>query len=296
MSSVELMSDYQDHANRHVAEIVAALRNEGWILLRDEGYDLQRFSALMTQLCVRLTFDPARDFSSKETQTVDAGSDAVGLHIENGNTPLPPDIVAFHSALSARFGAQTTLCDGAAVYQALPEVLRKKFLQPVTVTRFLPQTHWQRYVAKALGSESTENISLAKLKQFIAAIPGQSFVEAADGGIDYSLTFNPIRKDNCAALPSFANAILGPSYNYQTPHYQFADGQVIDATLMAQLRDICEPLTTEIAWQDGDVVVMDNKRMMHGRRRIPVPLSERKLYIGMGLGLVGCESGFKSIH
>jgi len=40
-----------------------------------------------------------------------------------------------------------------------------------------------------------------------------------------------------------------------------------------------------VTWQDGDVLVIDNKRIMHGRREILVPLNERKLYIAMGLGL-----------
>ena len=32
----------------------------------------------------------------------------------------------------------------------------------------------------------------------------------------------------------------------------------------------------------GDIVIIDNKRCMHGRREITVPLSERRLAIAMG--------------
>ncbi|WP_257222415.1 TauD/TfdA family dioxygenase [Acinetobacter sp. YH16050] len=54
---------------------------------------------------------------------------------------------------------------------------------------------------------------------------------------------------------------------------------------MEELAERCERETSEIDWQDGDVVLIDNKRFMHGRREILVPIEDRKLYICMGLGL-----------
>lgn len=55
--------------------------------------------------------------------------------------------------------------------------------------------------------------------------------------------------------------------------------------MIERLTQLCETYTQDVAWQDGDVLVIDNKRIMHGRREILVPLNERKLYIAMGLGL-----------
>jgi alpha-ketoglutarate-dependent taurine dioxygenase len=55
--------------------------------------------------------------------------------------------------------------------------------------------------------------------------------------------------------------------------------------LIADLAELCERYTQEIQWQDGDIAIIDNKRFMHGRREILVPLEHRKLYISMGLGL-----------
>jgi len=269
-------------------EIKQRLHQQGWVLLRDEGYDLGTFSSLMNRLCERLTFDPAREYSSPQTQTVDAGTDAVGLHIENGNTPLPPDIVAFHSALSATKGSQTTVCDGAEVYHNLPAELKLLFGGTMTVSRYLPKPIWQRYVAKALapnGGVDESDISLSDLDLFMQKVPGQSYSLAHDDGIEYTLKFQPVRSDNVSGVRAFANAILGPSYNYQTPIYRFSDRTELSQEIIEQLRELCERYTQEIAWQDGDVAVIDNKRIMHGRREILVPLNERKLYIGMGLNL-----------
>lgn len=46
------------------------------------------------------------------------------------------------------------------------------------------------------------------------------------------------------------------------------------------LRVLAEACTVEINWQDGDIAVLDNARVMHGRRAIAD--TDRTLFIGMG--------------
>ena len=99
-----------------IKQINLNLTQNGWILLRGFDAPMKSFSKLMDSLCSRLTFDPAREYSSNATQKVNAGTDAVGLHTENGNTPFPPDVVAFYSKKSASHGSQTTICDGHQVF------------------------------------------------------------------------------------------------------------------------------------------------------------------------------------
>lgn len=267
------------------AEIKHTLLEQGWILLRHELYDVQRFSELMTALCQKLTYDPARENITQQSQKVDAGTQAVGLHIENGTTPLPPDIIAFFSEVSATQGSQTTVCDGHEVWKSLPEQLKQKFAAPMTISRYLPKQIWQKYVATALNIAEADTVTWEDLNKFIQMIPGQAISPAHEGGVEYHLQMNMIRYDNLKGVPAFANTILGPSYNYQKPKFTFADGREISQELIAELAALCEQHTQEIDWQDGDVAIIDNKRLMHGRREILVPLEQRKLYISMGLGL-----------
>lgn len=266
-------------------EIRKSLEHSGWILLRGENYSSKEFNDLMHALCRQLTYDPARRYASDAVQRVEAGTAAIGLHIENGNTPLPPDIVAFHSVRSASSGSQTTLCDGITVREKMPSELAEHFAKPIKVSRYLPPALWRKYVASALGKDTPDDVQPADLEFFINSIPGQRARPETDGGIFYELTFNAIRQDNLAQKPAFANAILGPSYNYEPPVYCFADGREIDNATLKLLEDLCARHTHEIQWQDGDVAIIDNKRMMHGRRAITVPLEQRELHIGMGIGL-----------
>ena len=271
------------------ADILMDLQTHGWILLRGYHYDVETFSQLMSQLCQTLTYDPARQHVTSEAQKVDAGTHAIGLHIENGNTPMPPDVIAFFSELSAKKGSQTTICDGHAVYQALSPKLKATFSQPMRISRYLPQAIWQNYVATATGITDAAQISLDDLETFITATTSKTLTHhvepQTDGGVRYVLQIPAIREDNVSGQLTFANTLLGPSFNYEKPEFTLANGQHVDDALIDELTQLCEKYTQDIAWQNGDVVILDNKRMMHGRRQIDVPLTERKLYIAMGLGI-----------
>lgn len=266
---------------QEIANIKANLINNGWLLIRGKECDLYDFSALMQSLCSKLTFDPARQLSSKETQKVDAGKVAVGLHIENGNTPLPPDIVAFYSQKSAVIGSQTTVCDGALLWQSLPKHLKNIFNQQITVSRTLPEHLWKRYVATAL-SMSEDQVEDKHLTIFLKQVSNQAGQLNEMGELHYQLTINPVLNKNLSLKAAFANALLGPSFNYQKPKYTFADGSEVSEEVIAEVSELAERLTQEVQWQDNDIVIIDNKRVMHGRREIIGDLSERELFIGMG--------------
>lgn len=268
-----------------IEQIKQQLCNKGWILLRGEDYNLSKFSNLIGTLCERLTYDPAREYVSKQSQKVDAGTQAMGLHIENGTTPMPPDIISFFSELAVKEGAQTTICDGHQVWQALSNELKEKFSLPVTISRRLKKEIWQSYIANAFGMEDPNQVTKEDLDRFAATIPGQSFTILEDDSVHYHLEMPMIRSDNISRVPAFANAMLGPSYNYEKPIYTFSGGIAINDDIKEELTELCEKYTQEIQWQNNDVLVIDNKRIMHGRREITVPLEERKLYICMGLGV-----------
>jgi hypothetical protein len=151
----------------------------------------------------------------------------------------------------------------------------------MTVTRTLPETLWKRYLANehpALSDPS--EVTMDHILQFKAAIPNQDFTLNDDGSMEYRITLAPVRGSSISNGQAFANAILGPSHNYEKPSYTLEDGSLVTDEEIEALRDIAETCTVEINWQDGDIAVIDNTRVMHGRRAIKDP--DRQLFIGMG--------------
>ena len=257
------------------------LAADGWTLLRGFKMDMPIFSELTSKLCKTITFDPARENTNKNTQKVDAGLGPIGLHIENGNTPVCPDIVTFYSAKAAFEGSQTTVCDGRRVFEAFSDVQKERWLQRMTVKRTLPEALWKRYLANEHPAISEpEEVTHEHILQFKAAIPDQDFTLNADGSLEYRIKLSPVRMSSVSGGRAFANAILGPSHNYEPPIYTLDDRTTVSSDEIADLRDIAETCTIEINWQDGDVAVIDNTRVMHGRRTIKD--QDRQLFIGMG--------------
>lgn len=260
-----------------------ALAESGWVLLRDFQMNLTNFSQVVKKLSRQLTFDPAREYSNDSTQKVNAGTAAVGLHIENGNTPLPPDLVAFYSAKSAISGSQTTVCDGAEIYQHMSNELKALFEKPITVSRTLPSALWRQYVADQHPEISTAaEVNEQHLQDLNALAPNQQATLNSNDSLTYHLAINPCIKGAFSDKLAFANAILGPSFNYETPKVVLSNGEEISEQLKQELTILAEEFTHEVQWQDGDLVLIDNKRVMHGRREIHGDLSQRQLYIGMG--------------
>lgn len=257
------------------------LQTDGWAILRGFDVDMQAFSDLTAKFCKTITFDPAREHSEKNTQMVDAGLGPIGLHIENGNTPVCPDVVAFYSTRAAFEGSQTTICDGRAVYAKFDDALKARWSQKMTVKRRLPEELWKRYLANEHPAISEpEEVTHEHILQFKAAIPNQDFSMNDDGSLDYMLQVSPVRPSPLSQGLGFANAILGPSHNYETPTYTMEDGSVVTTEEIEALREIAETCTVEINWQDGDIAILDNTRIMHGRRAIVD--ADRRLFIGMG--------------
>ena len=89
----------------HVLEqIQSRLELHGYCLLRDFSPDIGQFSWLIRQLCSQVTYDPARLTRDDTVQKVDAGTAAIGPHIENGNTPHVPELVGFFVKLLRVWG------------------------------------------------------------------------------------------------------------------------------------------------------------------------------------------------
>ncbi len=257
------------------------LARGGWALLRGFKTDMAGFSDLTAQMCRTITFDPAREHSERNTQKVDAGLGPIGLHIENGNTPVCPDIVAFYSTRAAFEGSQTTICDGREVFARFDDPQKARWSQKMKVRRNLPEALWKRYLANEHPAiNRPEEVTEEHIQQFKAAIPGQDFSMRDDGSIDYELTVLPVRPSSLTNGQAFANAILGPSHNYEPPVYTLEDGSRVSQDEIEELRDLAETCTVEINWQDGDIAVIDNTRVMHGRRAIKD--ADRQLFIGMG--------------
>ncbi|MFJ8577848.1 TauD/TfdA family dioxygenase [Micromonospora sp. NPDC093277] len=253
---------------------IRLLRESGFILFRGFRADLELFSALVHSISGRITLDPAREFHGGDVaQKVDAGTAGVGLHIENGNSPFAPDLTWFFCEKAAAEGSETTVCDGYRVWDAFSEEVRAQFAaQDIAYSRRVEENRWKAFVQHQTGGEKpAEEITVDDMRA-LATGPGRTVIEPLDGGaIHYEFQVPAAHPTLFGSRLAFANSILGPSYNYEKPRITFADGTEFSAELAKEVEERTAALTENIEWQDGDVALIDNTRVMHGRRDILDP-------------------------
>lgn len=282
-TQIQITYNEKQLSDLDVEWILQELSQNGYCLLRGYQPTVESFSELINKLCGTVTYDPARALSHDSVQKVDAGVDAIGLHIENGNTPRVPNILGFFCNKAARLGSQTTLCDGVELLDALSQEIKKLFVNPITVSRNLSKQQWTSYIAQEHPDlKGADQVTHRHLHEMLSLYPGHSAEINTDGSINYELNVDAIRTSPLCDKPAFANAILGPSFNYNTPQYRLSNNKSVTSALSNQLEVLAEECTQEINWQDGDILLIDNWRVMHGRRAIKDAV-RRELYIGMGM-------------
>jgi len=273
-------SNKQPITNVIESSMFSRLSDCGFILYRGFDTNIDLFSDFVQSGSSRVTIDPMREFYGNTAQKVDAGLDAVGMHVEHGNNPFQPDICWFYCEKAASSGSQTTVCDGYDVWEKMPDNLKNLFdTKEIMYCRYIEGDKWKKMAKNLVPSANSEEE--VTLDAFLSLVDNNGFrVELQeDESVYYEYSTSAVRSNKNVNKKSFANSILGPSYNYQAPIIKFSDGMPIEEDVHDALESIFEESTVEIDWQSGDVLVIDNIHIMHGRRAIEDV--DRKLFNAM---------------
>lgn len=253
------------------AELYQLLGHYGVVLLRNCIHSAEDFSAYVRQNSSRLSLDPARVMVGGAAQLVDAGRQEIGLHCENGNSPFWPDITWFYCQEAPRKGSQTTLCDGEKVLASLSPACRTFFERnSIRYSRTVAGDKWRRLVCHYSPTLSDPAaVSIDDLLQIVGDDP-QTLINfnPHDDSIHYAFSTPAILVSEFSQRPAFANSILGPSFNYEVPVIDTVTGLSIPGEFLVEIAAVSAQYTYPVGWRDHDVVMIDNRRVMHGRQAI----------------------------
>ena len=228
-------------------KLVAHYKAQGYALLRQQsGADKSVYDYLSQKLSARFVsykngVHLDRSQYSSTQSTLNRADYPVPLHGELFYTPSPPRMLWFYcEAYGEGVGGETLLTDGVAVYHALPGELVKRFdQQPICYRR-----------DTSAGSIKDDESVLEHTCSAVTSYDGE---------------------------PAFVNSLL---LAYETevmrrkyPGFmrelgvRWASGRKFERSDIRAIKRVIEPLTVTIAWQPGDILLVDNYRFMHGRNR-----------------------------
>jgi len=244
--------------------IISQFAAHGVVLFRSFSIDIDAFRAvvrLYSEEQIRYPGTSRRSVSQDGTvQTVHVSMNPIPLHSELSHTPFRPDICWFHCVRAPARGSQTTLCDGSLLASVLPSSIRD-LLEP-RILRYR-QTVPISFLHRLLGTKDA-----AAVRELLAGPHGQYYrLHGTEVSQDFTAPALPVAK--FLNTPVFANNIL---HNYRQgkvlTYPTFEDGEVIPEDVIVSIRDLAKSRTFEIQWRDADLLMFDNTRFMHGRRRI----------------------------
>lgn len=263
-----------------VAELIAAYKRYGAVLLRGFDVDLKGFRDLTKSLSSGSVFNESggRLVIDREQniQTVNLGHEPFPLHPELSREPWKPDICFFWCMKAPSKGGETTVCDGVEIVRRLPPAVknafskrRLRYQQPATAAEC---AFW-------LGSPKPDAATIANPP---AHCP-YSF-ELVNGQIHRFFLRPVFHKPMFSDELAFGNFLFfGRYFNRQSYFPTFENREIVPDDLVAAVKAVSDQAESAVAWQPGDIVILDNTRFMHGRRAV-LDLNER--YIATYFGYV----------
>lgn len=269
-----------------VAEVVATLRRHGFVLLRGLARSASDFEAITRRFSRRFLVhgNINRELVSRDgsTQAVDAGLHPLPLHSEMSYGPFYPDSMWFFCAVPPRAGGETTVCDGVELLNALAPTSRSYFkTHRLRYCHRYPPRAWQQAI-------KTTARGLASLKLAIGArlyrkrgVYRFHFDHEQYLCVDYvTSALVPLRDGRHAFANSLEISYLPQVIALRGGSVALEDGAPVSGAVLADVARAAAEAGLRIGWQAGDVVMLDNTRVMHGR--VALSPDDRKILVRLG--------------
>jgi len=260
------------------ADFRSLIFRSGVVLFRGFDADLAAFTALTKHVNtapLEHTIRYSRKTVGDDDTIVAAlpGRHHIALHGEMYYMPRHPDLLWFMCQTAPTQGGETTLCNGARFLEALPSATREAFEgRKIRYRHVRKEADWQR----GFGVQTADEV-LARLRERWGVEPERAKVDG-DGNLSFDVIVDAIVRSKDGTRRAFVNALctmrdyfagardaslLPPTMSIRVA---WEDGSPIAADMLAEIDRIGEGASDLVSWRPGDVVVIDNSWVLHGRR------------------------------
>ena len=183
----------------------------------------------------------------------------MALHSESSFSSVWPEIVWFFCNKPSKKGGETTLCDGVELWKILPAKLKLYFLkQPIkySIEIKLPKIKTKKKIGMQNWITNTCGVS--------------GYVDLKDHKAHLEILRYAIFKVEHLDSYAFANHLIADNQNeLQIKNISMASGEAIPDEYIEIIKEKSFEITYEHSWKKNDILMIYNKRFMHGRNGFP---------------------------
>jgi hypothetical protein len=225
---------------------VVQMKTFGGVILRNLASDKSDFMALTERIAPGIERGVVRTENSLK------------FHGELYFVPWPPDVLWFYCVEPASTGGQTLLCDGVSIMSDMRKDTIAFFSEnPLIYDRVLKPSQWRIW----FNTDRKEEVA-----DRIRSYPSLSGTFAEDL-LHIQFRTYAIRQTKWSGSQAFISSLLHALDSTQRTDIQdYGLITIIPAAIRSELRDLTAKHTFAIEWQSGDIVMIDNTRVMHARR------------------------------
>jgi alpha-ketoglutarate-dependent taurine dioxygenase len=221
------------------------------------------------------------------TTTGNESGFSMPLHGEMYYQKMRPDMLWFYCERPPMVKGQTTLADGRELFSRLSE--RSKALLRSTrllYRRDLSPADWQT-MFKTESPDELHQICEANEMTLEVRSDDSIVIEYVTPAIRPAHSDGEIFINNAMLLVkselAFRNGEAAPFVGTATAKVplvvRLEDGSVLPEWLIADIDEVSEEITIEVQWQRGDILAVDNRRILHGRRKT---VGDREILVRLG--------------
>lgn len=197
------------------------------------------------------------------------------LHHEMAQTPVYPSRLFFFCEQPAEHGGATPLCRSDILFERLldefPEFIVDCESKGLLYTNIMPA---ENDPTSGMGRswQSTFRAETREAAEQRLQSLGYSWEWLPDGCLRSTTPVLPAVLEIEPGRKTFFNQLIAAfhgwkdSRNDPTKAVTFGDGSMLNPETMDAVAKIADELTFDVPWQEGDVALVDNRVVMHGRR------------------------------
>ena len=200
---------------------------------------------------------------------------SIFLHHEMAQTPVYPSKLLFFCERAAQEGGATPICRSDILLQQLreqlPEFVSDCEKKGVRYSQTMPL---EEDLASGQGRSWQSNLSAENREQAESKLDNLNYhwQWQQDGSLSVTTPVLPAVRELDDGRTVFFNQLIAAFRGWKDARNSgeksicFGDGSAIDSSHMALAIELADKLTFDIPWQSGDVALLDNFLVMHGRR------------------------------